>query len=466
MLQDSDRFLLDLFRQSGDWSDQELSTLEYVYQRFQQTGEDLTRVLIRVKVFQRSAVQVMDMMMGGQLKPPHLSFLFQASGAATLRQSLKVEAERRIAREAAVIAGVDPGVKASGMMKAAAAVSPSRIASGSNAVVKLPSVSGSGVKSNPQFHVATIAEPPRVGSVLGKCLLTGVIGQGGNGKVFSGLHQTLNIQVAIKVLSQDGNDLSPDVIARMAREAQMLARLNHPNVIRVLDYDDNPIPFVVLEYVEGLSLADLIEQTGGLRVPRTADIIIQVARGLAAAWEVGLVHRDVKPGNVLLTKTGIAKVTDLGLAVRVGSETDPPPVNQPTGVGSPVGTCGYISPEQCVNDPTLDFRSDIYSLGATFYHAVTGRLPFVSRSTRQLLLLHMNEPVIPPHKVAPGVVDEETSAVICRMMEKNPADRYESYDELIADLIPLSQGGYAGGSTNTPGMGNLTPANVRHKTYR
>jgi hypothetical protein len=204
----------------------------------------------------------------------------------------------------------------------------------------------------------------------------------------------------------------------------------------------------------------------GRRVPYAAQALVEVARGLAAAWEVGLVHRDVKPGNVLLTKTGIAKVTDLGLAVRVGSETDPPPVNQPTGVGSPVGTCGYISPEQCVNDPTLDFRSDIYSLGATFYHAVTGRLPFVSRSTRQLLLLHMNEPVIPPHKVAPGVVDEETSAVICRMMEKNPADRYESYDELIADLIPLSQGGYAGGSTNTPGMGNLTPANVRHKTYR
>jgi serine/threonine-protein kinase len=120
-----------------------------------------------------------------------------------------------------------------------------------------------------------------------------------------------------------------------------------------------------------------------------------------------------------------------------------------------------------VNEATIDFRTDIYSLGATFYHAITGRMPFISKSPRQLLMMHMNQPLHPPHLVAPGVVDEETSAVICRMMEKNPDDRYGSYDELISELTPLAQGSVSASVvTNTPGAGQMTPTTFRHKTYR
>ena len=469
MTSDADRYLLDLFRQSGDWSDVDLDTLGYVFARHAQPGEDLTRMLIRVKVFQRTGVQVMDMMRAGQLKPPHLSFLFAAAGTKQLKHSLTVEAERRVARDARAARGEAP---ASGKLNPFAAPdSSSRLApqaSNSSSSVRFATLSSS-ASINLSGSAAAIDPTPRVGSVLGKCLLTGLLGQGGNGKVFSGLHQTLNIQVAIKVLSSDESDLPQEQIARLAREAQLLARLNHPNVIRVLDYDDAPIPYVTMEFVEGLSLADLIEQTGGLRVPRTADMMIQVANGLAAAWDVGLVHRDIKPGNILLTKSGVAKVTDLGLAIRFGSDTSPPVSSNgsPSSAVSPQGTCGYISPEQAVNDPAIDFRADIYSLGATFYHAVTGRLPFLSKSTRQLLMMHMSQPPTPPHEVAPGVVDEVASAVICRMMEKNPNDRYASYDELIADLIPLAQGATSSASsTNTPQQGSMTPTQYRHRTYR
>ena len=370
MTSDTDRYLLDLFRQSGDWSDAELETIGYVFGRHVKEGEDLLRMLIRVKVFQRTGVQVIDMMQAGQLKPPHLSFLFHSTGAKLLKNSLRIEGARRVAREAALAAPPATPASPSGRMSPFAAPgSSSRLiaVNGGSSSVRLANPSSSSFSiSN---STAVMDRTPRVGMVLGKCLLTGLLGQGGNGKVFSGLHQTLNIQVAIKVLTSEDAELSQEQIDRLAREAQLLARLNHPNVIRVLDYDDSPIPYVTMEFVEGLSLADLIEQTGGLRVPRTSDMMIQVANGLAAAWEVGLVHRDIKPGNILLTKSGIAKVTDLGLAFKFGSDTGPPIRGTDSSL-SPLGTCGYISPEQAVNDPSIDFRTDIYSLGATFYHAV------------------------------------------------------------------------------------------------
>jgi hypothetical protein len=470
MTSETDLFLLDLFRQSGDWSPAELETLAYVFHKHSQQGEDLLQMLIRVKVFQRTGVQVTAMMKSGQLKPPHLSFLFQSNGVQLLRHSLKVEAERKIAREAAAKDAPPSGRISQFAMPASstnlAASSAVRLGGGTNSSAVLTLSPPNPAPGQPR--VVGPGETPRVGMVLGKCLLTSLLGQGGNGKVFCGLHQTLNMQVAIKVLSADAADLAPEQIQKLAGEAQLLARLNHPNVIRVLDYDDQPIPYVTMEYVEGLSLADLIEQTGGLRVPRTADIIIQVARGLAAAWDVGMVHRDIKPGNILLTKAGIAKVTDMGLAFRMGSDTGQPVTQSgPPIVGAPLGTCGYISPEQAVNDPNVDFRTDIYSLGATFYHAITGRLPFASKSPRQMLLMHMNQPLHPPHLVAPGVVSEETSAVICKMMEKNPDDRHASYDELIAELLPLAQGNAAAAAgTNTPGVPAATPTSFRHKTYR
>jgi serine/threonine protein kinase len=188
---------------------------------------------------------------------------------------------------------------------------------------------------------------------------------------------------------------------------------------------------VVLELVEGLSLAELIQQSGRLTLDRAVPIIRQVADGLSAAWALGIVHRDVKPGNILLTKDGRAKVADLGLAWVV-NRADPtakaPPATE--------GTMAYMAPEQAVGSDRLDFRSDIYALGATFFHTVTGRLPFPGRSWQEVMMKHARTPIEPPHTLVPEL-GQACSAVISRMMAKDPADRYPDYAALIGDLDDL-----------------------------
>jgi serine/threonine protein kinase len=202
----------------------------------------------------------------------------------------------------------------------------------------------------------------------------------------------------------------------------------------VLDYDDSGVPFVVMELVEGPSLADLIAMSGRVDVARAAEIFTHAAEGLRAGVEFGIVHRDVKPGNILLARNGTAKVADLGLALATTDQS-----RRKVDTAGVVGTCAYVAPEQARAAREVDFRADIYSLGATFYHAVTGRLPFEGRSAREMLMKHATEPVTPPHLVAPGLVDEAASAVIVRMLAKDPADRYPSYDALLDDLRGLGR---------------------------
>ncbi|MGL6075598.1 MAG: serine/threonine-protein kinase [Fimbriiglobus sp.] len=276
---------------------------------------------------------------------------------------------------------------------------------------------------------------PKVGDVLGKCLITGVLGKGGHGVVYTALHQTLNIPVAVKLLFADGMIADDFIRKQLTHEARTLAKLNHPNVTRVLDFDDGAVPYVVLEFVEGPSLAELIAQTGGLRPNRAIELLKHCILGLQAAAEHGIVHRDIKPGNILLTKTGIAKIADLGLAL---SKSDS--VTSVKKSSNPIGTCAYMAPEQAVTAHEVDFRADIYSLGATFYHVMTGRLPFTARSPREFLIKHAHEPVVPPHMIEDSGVDVGTSEVLVRMMAKNPHDRYETYAELLEAIEKLKVG--------------------------
>jgi CheY-like chemotaxis protein len=293
------------------------------------------------------------------------------------------------------------------------------------------------------LHLSTGAEPgtgPQVGSVLGRCLLTEQLGKGTSGLVFRALHQTLNIPVAVKILRPDEQERDRQIYFQLRDEAQLLAQLNHPHIVRVLDFEDNmEMPYLVLEYVEGLTLAELIQQSGRLQPDRALRIVAQVADGLGAAWKLGIIHRDVKPGNILIDKHGNAKLADLGQAV-LASELIAGTGASPDAAGTPA----YIAPEQMLNPKDVTFRADIYSLGATLYHAVTGRMPFTGRSAREVMIKQVREPVVPPHHLVPGL-DRAVSDLIVRMLAKDPSDRFGSANELMAALTRLSSRGQEAG---------------------
>jgi serine/threonine protein kinase len=281
-------------------------------------------------------------------------------------------------------------------------------------------------------------KPLEVGDQVGKYLLIEQIGSGGTAHVFRALHRVLNIPVAIKVLKMDGGDVlsesENEVFEQLRKEAQLLARFNHPNIVRVYDFEEEShYPFLVMEFVDGLSLSEVISHAGRLRADRAAKIILQVAEGLASAQKkTGLVHRDVKPGNILLARDGGVKLADLGLALAL---TWHKPKIDSTAVLA--GTAAYMSPEQAQGSAEVDHRSDIYSLGATMYHAVTGEMPFKGKNRLEMILKHSQETPPPPHQVVPGV-DSAYSELIYKMLAKKPDERFQTYEELIEALRSLT----------------------------
>ena len=274
---------------------------------------------------------------------------------------------------------------------------------------------------------------PGVGMPLGKCYLEDLIGQGSSCVVFKGFHQTLNIAVAIKIFLPH-NNLEIDVIRdRFVAEAQTLAKLNHPYIVRVLDFEPGPPPYMVLEYVNGPSLEDIINKEGDIPYQRASYYIYRAAVGLIVAHRSGIIHRDIKPANILITKNDEAKLTDLGMAYIISSVTSEEggiPMTSKIVHGTPA----YIAPEQALNPSEGDVRSDIYSLGATYFHAVTGRFPFQAKSVNDMIMKHLNEPLIPPHKIK-SEIPIDISNCIQKMMAKKPGDRFKSVEEILPDLM-------------------------------
>ena len=282
-----------------------------------------------------------------------------------------------------------------------------------------------------------------LGTRIGRCILTRELGEGGGGSVYEAVHSGLGIRVAVKLLRATNEEGSRQALRA---EARLLAQLNHSHIVRVYDYDDEfPIPHLVMELVEGVSLADLIVQSGGLRPDRALEVIMQTAFGLEAACQLGIIHRDVKPGNILLNKEGIVKVADLGLAV-----TNQERLSQATGAVSVEragtgGTAAYMAPERFRGQGAVDFRSDIYSLGVTFFEALTGQLPFSGDNAMELMIQHADAPIPDVTRLRPGL-PPQFATTIQRMMAKNANDRYLSYTTLITDLeglkATLMGGGY------------------------
>jgi eukaryotic-like serine/threonine-protein kinase len=251
------------------------------------------------------------------------------------------------------------------------------------------------------------------------------LGEGGMATVFGGSDRVLGRKVAVKVLArQYARDRTS--VERFRREAQAAAGLNHPNVVSVFDTgSDDGVHYIVMEHVEGRTLADIIREEGALPPARAAEIAVDVCRALSSAHEKGMVHRDVKPGNVLLTPDGGVKVADFGIA-RVAS-------GEPlTATGSVMGTASYLSPEQA-RGASIDARSDIYSLGCVLYEMLTGQTPFAGDTPVSIAYKHVEEQPTAPTLVNPAV-PEGLEAVVTKAMAKDPADRFQSATQMARDL--------------------------------
>ncbi len=252
------------------------------------------------------------------------------------------------------------------------------------------------------------------------------IGAGGMGIVYLALDEALQRQVALKTLLP-GLAADPEFVARFKREAQSVAALNHPNLTQIYTIgQEGSLPFFAMEFIRGQSLEAVVRDRGAVEPLLAAGYILQAARGLRHAAQKNLIHRDVKPSNLMLNDEGVVKITDFGLAKAARSES------QLTATGEVLGSPGYISPEQAQGQ-VLDARSDIYSLGATFYQLVTGRLPFEAPTPVAMIVKHLNEPLRSPRMLNPQV-PFPIAACIQKMMAKRPGERFQDYDALIREL--------------------------------
>ncbi|MGH2657282.1 MAG: Stk1 family PASTA domain-containing Ser/Thr kinase [Actinomycetota bacterium] len=271
--------------------------------------------------------------------------------------------------------------------------------------------------------------PRRV--LAGRYEIASLLGQGGMARVFRGTDRVLDRTVAVKVLSPQFAD-DDQFVARFRREAQAAAGLNHPNIVGVYDTgDQGDVHFIVMEYVEGRTLRDVIRGDGPLLPERAAEIGEAVARALSSAHQAGLVHRDIKPGNIMLTREGEVKVMDFGIARTSTGDT----LTQTAAI---LGTASYLSPEQA-QGLSVDTRSDIYSLGCVLYEMLTGRAPFIGDSPVAIAYMHVKEDPVPPSRLNQDV-PPTLDSVVLKCMAKNPANRYETAEELRADLERARRG--------------------------
>ena len=267
------------------------------------------------------------------------------------------------------------------------------------------------------------------GIVLGHFRLEKFVGGGGMGSVFRGTDMRLGRTVAIKVLSRDRTE--PETLRRFQNEAQSAARLDHKNIARVYYVgEDQGLHFIVFEYIEGVNIRDLVEKNGPLPLGEAISYLLQVAEALEHASQRHVVHRDIKPSNILVTADGRAKLVDMGLA-RLRMESDREDL---TASGVTLGTFDYISPEQARDPRIADVRSDLYSLGCTFYFMLTSRPPFPEGTLLQKLLSHSSEPPADPRVARPDL-DEQVAGIVRRLLAKQPRDRYQQPDELIGELL-------------------------------
>jgi serine/threonine protein kinase len=266
--------------------------------------------------------------------------------------------------------------------------------------------------------------------LAGKYKVLEHLGTGGMGSVFLCEHRHMRRRVAVKILPPTPGD--PLHVERVRREAQAVAMLDHPNIVRAFDLDrEGGLHFLVMEYIDGASLQYLVDSRGRLPLDRAVNYIAQAALGLRHAHDNGLVHRDVKPSNLMLDWAGTVKLLDLGLA-RFARTADN--VTQTSDSKTVLGTADYLAPEQA-RSSQVDGRADVYALGSVAYFVLTGKPPFDGGSVAQKLIRHQTEvpaPVTALRSEIPGGL----AAVVARMLAKDPAGRPQSAGRVISELRP------------------------------
>jgi serine/threonine-protein kinase len=291
----------------------------------------------------------------------------------------------------------------------------------------------------------------------GKYRVISELGRGGMGEVFLGEHASLGNKVVIKLLHAELSGKS-NLVDRMRLEAQACARLNHPNIVRVTDFDRTPSgrPFFVMEYLPGRSLSEEAEAAGGvLPVAKALDFVTQALEGLAVAHAQGLVHRDIKLDNLFVCAPGtqpgvdqLVKILDFGVAKVLdtqgaGDGDGPAPLMVPTGTGVVVGTPRFFAPEQARGKP-LDHRADIYAMGLVLYTLVAGRGPFDDCTTiLEMAKAHVMTPPPPPSHFARQPIPPELDAAVLRAIAKQPEQRFQSASEFAQALKQVASGGGA-----------------------
>ncbi|MFW5750818.1 MAG: protein kinase domain-containing protein [Planctomycetota bacterium] len=297
---------------------------------------------------------------------------------------------------------------------------------------------GESEDSDPGEPAVAVAEPtvprnddPFLGRSFGGYELVEKIGHGGMGMVYRGRQVSLNRSVAVKLLNKALVD-NEEFIKRFKREAQAMATIHHPNIVSVIDFGEaDGIWFMVAEYVEGTNLARMIREKVMVPSDELVPLIIQCLSGLAYVSRNNIVHRDIKPDNILIDREGTAKIADFGLAKDISNnDTDL------TAAGSAMGTPAYMSPEQCMGR-SLDVRSDIYSLGVAAYFALTGEKPFTGNSSFEIMTKQREHMPPPPSQLNPQI-PEPVSDMVMQMLAKSPGDRFSDADACRDALIGMA----------------------------
>ena len=305
-----------------------------------------------------------------------------------------------------------------------------------------------------RWQADKLLEGRHKGFVVGKYRLLGHLGTGGMSSVYLAEHLLMHRRVAIKVLPKTrGADTESSYLARFHREAQAIAALDHVNIVRAYDIDnEGDTHYLVMEYIDGLDLNIIVRDSGTLDYITAARYIKQAARGLHYAHSVGLIHRDVKPANLLVDSEGVVKILDLGLA-RFIAEKEQASLTVAYDENV-LGTADYLAPEQAVDSHGVDARADIYGLGCSLYYLLTGHPPFTEGTLTQRLMSHQKDP-------PPSIYDDREDAppglvsICLRMMAKKPADRYKNCEE-VAEVLGdwLTAQGAEDDSDSTSNLGS------------